>query len=298
MSGNSLFVQEEEEEEDIKPQVDMDDDIAMGDSGEDTTPKETTQETTDTTVSETATETPVVPSKHHLQFIKQEEEEADDVDEDDPIVESYSMFMAGKDENLHVLQFANKAKLIGKKATEHPIIAGARYKTKSNEWELDIPLDEDAFFNKYKAEDKWNGVDVQTLKGVGVPNEGQYAAFVKDKKIYLAPVKDVSQLRPYFKYIDSAIMESKKEESKQNPTPASQKAQMVTMSVKSVSDPSQNRLTGSLLAHKIAAEEDPKKLQWIEGTAVQFQETIIKEAHEHFLKPVDNEEKYVAKLFA
>lgn len=70
------------------------------------------------------------------------------------------------------------------------------------------------------------------------------------------------------------------------------------MSVKSVNDPSQNRLTGALLAHKIADEEDPKKLQWVEGTVEQFQETIVKESYEHILKPIDNEESYVSKLFA
>lgn len=281
MSGNSLFVQEEEDE--IKPQVDVEGDIDMIQEQE--------------TNGDKATEEVKKEVKHTLHLVKEEEEE-EEIDEEDPIVESYPMFMAGKEENLHVLQLVNKAKLVAKKSAEHPIVAAARYKKKSNLWELDFPIDEEAFFNKHKAEDKWDGVAVQTLKGVGVYNEGQYAAFVKDKQLYLTPVKYVSQLRPYFNYIDSSIQQTRKEESKQNQNPASQKAQMVTMSVKSVNDPSQNRLTGALLAHKVADEEDPKKLQWVEGTVEQFQETIIKESYEHILKPIDSEDSYDSKLFA
>lgn len=288
MSGNSLFVQEEEEEEDIKPQVDMEGDIAMTESSA-TIEEEKSVEPSKEEVKE--------EPKHKLHLVKMEPEE-EEIDEEDPIVESYPMFMAGKDENLHVLQFVNRAKLIGKKPAEHPIISAARYKKKSNLWELDIPLEEEAFFNKHKAEDKWDGVNVQTVKGVGVPNEGQYAAFVRNKQIYLAPVKDVSQLRPYFNYIDTSIQQTRKEESRYSQSAASQKAQMVTMSVKSVSDPSQNRLTGSLLAHKVADEEESKSLQWVVGTAEQFQETIAKDAYENVLKPIDTEESYTSKLFA
>lgn len=307
MSGNSLFVKEEEEEEDfeVKQPVDMEGDIDMiqEEDGVKTQSINIVKESQD----EADNNKNIVIKEAEQKSIdskKEEEEKAEEDllqegdDPDDPAIEVYPVFMAGKDENLHILQYVNKAKLVGKRLAEHPLISSARYKKASKLWELDLPLDEEAFFSKYKAEEKWDGVEVQTLKGVGVPNEGQYIAFIKKKKIYLAPVKDVSQLRPYFKYIDASVQKSKKEELKQNQNAAaSQKAQMVTMSVKSVNDPTQNRLTGSLLAHKIADEEKPKELQWIEGTVDQFQETLIKESHEHELKPIDNKESYVSKLF-
>lgn len=309
MSGNSLFVKEEEEEEDyeVRQQVDIEGDIDMIQESEHTEVR--SNDLVKESKNEIDDNTDVIKKEEDQKSInidKKEEEEEEDNDlsqegddEEDPVVEAYPMFMAGKDENLHILQYVNKAKLIGKRPTEHPLISSARYKKASKLWELDMPLDEEAFFSKYKAEDKWDGVEVQTLKGVGVPNEGQYIAFIKKKKIYLAPVKDVSQLRPYFKYIDASIQKIKKEESKKNQnTATAQKTQMVTMSVKSVNDPTQNRLTGSLLAHKIADEEASTDLQWIEGTVEQFQETLIKESHEHDLKPLDTRESYVSKLFS
>lgn len=308
MSNNSLFVKEEEEEEDyeIKQPIDMEGDIDMIQETEDSEIQ--SKNSIEESQNEADDNTDIVKKELDQKVIErnkdeEEEEEEEDLsqegdDEDDPVIEAYPMFMAGKDENLHILQYVNKAKLIGKRPTEHPLISSARYKKTSKLWELDLPLDEEAFFSKYKAEDKWDGVEVQTLKGVGVHNEGQYIAFIKKKKIYLAPVKDVSQLRPYFKYIDATIQKTKKEESKQHQnSAASQKAQMVTMSVKSVNDPTQNRLTGSLLAHKIADEEEPNELQWVEGTVEQFQETLIKESREHELKPIDNRESYISKLF-
>lgn len=223
---------------------------------------------------------------------------AKDIDDEvDPIVEEFPINIAGNEEDIHIFQYANKAKLIGKKLAEHPVIAAARYKSKSTLWELDIPLDDNAFFNKHKAEDDWDGVKIQTLRGVGVPNKGQYASFVANDQIYLVPVNTVAQFRPYFKYIDHSIQQTKQDELKQNPSAASQKAQVVTMSVKSVNDPSQNKLAGSLLAHKIAAEEIPTDLTWTETTFEQFKETIIQEAGEHILKPSETKEEYISKLF-
>lgn len=134
------------------------------------------------------------------------------------------------------------------------------------------------------------------MKGVGVKNDGQYVAFVANGEVYMAPVKTVAQLRPFFKYIDSAAQERRQEEYKQNANPQSQRAQVVTMSVKSVSDQANNRLTGSLLAHKIADEEDATELEWIESTFEQYKEGIMTESKEAILKPLDKDEDYLSKL--
>ncbi|CCK69262.1 DNA-directed RNA polymerase III subunit C37 KNAG_0C01490 [Huiozyma naganishii CBS 8797] len=281
MASNKLFVTEEEDEEDniSLEKVDQDGDITMREAGAGEATTEATAE---------AKPHKIGKSKHHRATI--------DSDEDDPVVEEFPINIAGNDEQLHVLQFASKPKVVGKKSAEHPIVADARFKTKSHIWELDIPLDEEAFFNKAKAEDNWNGVTFQTLKGVSVDNEGQYAAFVADKQLYLVPVKTISQMKPYFKYIDAVTQQNRKEESNRNPSAASQRAQVVTMSVKSVNDPSQNRLTGSLLAHKVADEEPARDMEWTEGTFEQFRDTILKDCSQHILKPVENEDKYLSKL--
>lgn len=279
MSSNKLFVTEDEEEDQV-PVVDNTDenkDIEMTDA-----------------VAENGSE--IANTDDKLEF-SDEEIEPEMEDEDDPIVESYSLHLAGHDEHLHVLQYANRPKMVERKATEHPIIGAARYKKKSELWELDIPLDVEAFYNTARAEDNWNSINFQTVKGVSVRNAGQYAAFIHDGKIYLSPVETVAQMRPYFKYIDTATQQSRNE-NRQNANPAaSQKAHVVTMSVKSVNDPTQNRLAGSLLAHKIADEEIPIDLQWLEGTFDQFKETIIKETRSHKLKAIDAKEDYVNNFF-
>ncbi|KAG0667468.1 DNA-directed RNA polymerase III subunit C37 [Maudiozyma exigua] len=230
-----------------------------------------------------------------------EDDESDENDvsrdsDDDPVVKEIPLNFAGKDENLHILQYINKLRLINHKLSEHPPIAAARYKSNSDLWEIDIPLDVKAFFNADKAQENWNGVQAQTLKGVGVSSESQYAAFMQDNQAYLVPIKTTTQLKPFFKYIDDVSLKKKQEESKLNPTAASQRAQVVTMSVKSVSDASQNRLTGSLLAHKVAEEEPSVELNWVENTVGQFRESIVKEVSEHIIKPVETNEEYVNNL--
>ncbi|CCD23543.1 DNA-directed RNA polymerase III subunit C37 NDAI_0B05100 [Naumovozyma dairenensis CBS 421] len=220
----------------------------------------------------------------------------EDEDEEDPIIESFPVNIAGNNESLYIFQYASKPKVVGKKPAEHPFINEARYKKKSSLWELDIPLDENSFFNSDKADGTWGKANIQTLKGVGVPNDGQYTAFVANGQIYLTPIKTVAQLRPFFNYIDASNQERKQEEHKQNASAHSQRAQVVTMSVKSANDQTHNRLTGSLLAHKVADEEESEALIWAENTYEQFKEDIIKETERTALKPLDTKEDYLTKL--
>lgn len=279
MSSNKLFVAEDYDEDPFPVSDDSGEnkDVEMGDNEADNNESHNTAD-------------------QKIEF-SDEEIEPEMEDEDDSIVESYPLYLAGHDEHLHVLQYANRPKMVERKAVEHPIIAAARYKKKSELWELDIPLDIEAFYNTARAEDDWNGVSFQTLKGVSVPNAGQYAVFVHNNKLYLSPVETIAQMRPYFKYIDTATQKARNENKQTNNPAASQKAHVVTMSVKSVNDPTQNRLAGSLLAHKIADEEIPIDLQWLEGTFDQFKETIINESRSHKLKPIETKDDYVNKFF-
>ncbi|SMN19296.1 similar to Saccharomyces cerevisiae YKR025W RPC37 RNA polymerase III subunit C37 [Maudiozyma saulgeensis] len=232
-----------------------------------------------------------------IRMIDEEEDEIDsDNDDDDPVVKEIPLNFGGKDENLHIFQYINKLRLVNHKPSEHPPISAARYKSKSSLWEIDVPLDSKAFFNEDKAKENWNGVEVQTLKGVGVNNICQYAAFMEDNQAYLVPVRTTAQLKPFFKYIDAVNLKRRQEESKLNATPASQRAQVVTMSVKSVNDSSQNRLTGSLLAHKVADEETQVDLNWAENTVRQFRESVIKESSESIVKPIESHEEYLNHL--
>ncbi|QLL33806.1 hypothetical protein HG536_0F01310 [Torulaspora globosa] len=235
-----------------------------------------------------AEEPPAVPQETH-------DDEA--VEEgDDPVIQEFALNIAGRDELLHVLQYANKAKKIGNRTADHPFIGACRYKPNSSVWELDIPVDDGAFFNKQRAEDNWGKADVQTLRGVGVENSGQYAGFVSNGEVYLVPVEKVAQLRPFFKYIDKASSDRKQEDAKRNVNPASQKSQVVTMSVKSVNDPTQHRLAGALLAHKVAEEEEPTELAWAENTFEHFKESVVAEANSHVLKPLGDEKNYEENL--
>lgn len=215
---------------------------------------------------------------------------------DDPVTQEFPLNIAGRDELLHVLQYANKSKRIGNRTADHPFIAACRYKPNSSVWELDIPVDDGAFFNKQRAEDNWGKADMQTLKGVGVENSGQYAGFVSNGEVYLVPVERVTQLRPFFKYIDKASSDRRQEDAKRNVNPASQKSQVITMSVKSVNDPTQHRLAGALLAHKVADEEDSTELAWVDNTFEHFKESVVAEANSHVLKPLGDEKDYEDNL--
>lgn len=217
-----------------------------------------------------------------------------DVDDDnDPVVEEIPLNIAGNGRHLQVFQYASRPRRVAGKAAKQPFIAAVRYKSNSSVWELDIPLDEQTFFNKDKAEADWDGVNIQTLKGVGVDNEGQYAAFVSDGQAYLIPVEKVAQLKPFFKYIDHANQQKRQEDAKQNVNPSSQRAHVITMSVKSVNDQTQNRLTGSLMAHKVADEESSVDMDWIDNTFEEFKDGMVKETDQHKLRPVKNDKDYL-----
>lgn len=79
-------------------------------------------------------------------------------------------------------------------------------------------------------------------------------------------------------------------------TAASQRSQVVTMSVKSVSDQSQNRLTGSLLAHKIADEDDYEEYEWTIDQFEQFKNAVIEESQKNILEPQQSTESYISSL--
>ena len=217
-------------------------------------------------------------------------------DDDDPVVEEIPLNMVGENRNLHVFQYINRPKLIGRKPSRHPEIAGVRYQRNSSVWELDLPLNDSTFFNKDKIERDWQGTNIQTIKGVAVENKGQFAGFVSDGQVYLVPVNKVTQLRPYFKYIDEANQQKKQEDAKQNVHPASQRAHVITMSVKSVNDQSQNRLTGSLMAHKIADEEKLTELNWQPENFEEFKDSVVTESSQHTLESSTTVQEYLTNL--
>lgn len=216
--------------------------------------------------------------------------------EDDPVVKEFPLNLINKDFNLHLMQYISKSKLLGKKHADHPLVVKAKHKQKSDLWELDIPLDESAFFNSNKSDVGWDEANIQTLRGVGVENTGQYAAIVVDNQLYLTKIKNVAQMRPTFKYLDSIAQKKRQDENKTNPSPANQRAQVVTMSVKSVNDQSQNRLTGSLLAHKIADEEQFDEYDWTENTFDSFKSEVIEESKRNILEPSQNPDSYFSSL--
>ncbi|KAL3228894.1 DNA-directed RNA polymerase III subunit RPC5 [Nakaseomyces bracarensis] len=234
-------------------------------------------------------------------FVREDDEDMMDVAdkvkmEDDPIVKEIPLNLINKDFDLHLMQYVSKPKLQGKKHAEHPLVVTARHKQKSSLWELDIPLDESAFYNNNKNDVEWDQANIQTLRGVGVENTGQYAAISVDNQLYLTKLRDVAQMRPTFRYLDSIAQKKKQDESKTNITPANQKAQVVTMSVKSVNDQSQNRLTGSLLAHKVAEEEEYIEYDWTENTFDDFKNDVVEESQKNILEPTQNSESYFSSL--
>ncbi|CCE61801.1 hypothetical protein TPHA_0B01280 [Tetrapisispora phaffii CBS 4417] len=218
-------------------------------------------------------------------------------DDADPVVSEIPLNLLGTSKDLHVFQYVNRTKISGRKPLKLPAAGKVRYQENSSMWELDIPLDDSIFFNKEKINKDWEANDYQTLRGVGVPNAGQYAGFESNGQMYLVPVNSVAQLRPYFKYIDDSNYKKKQDDIKQQTSNVPQRAHVVTMSVKSVSEQQQNRLTGSLMAHKILDEEEPLNLEWDRSeNGIKLKEDIIEEMKKHRLKAVCTEEQYLSNL--
>ncbi|SCU90418.1 LANO_0D08680g1_1 [Lachancea nothofagi CBS 11611] len=219
--------------------------------------------------------------------------------EDDPIVTEIPINLTNGPFPLHILQHPNKPRKTAQDAVLNPPVSQVRYRTKSALWELDVPVNTEVFYDKNRAEDDWESVAHQTLKGVSVPSEGQYVGMMSEDQLYLIPVQAVAQVRPFFKYIDTAAAQSRRDDddsrSQQFANPQARKAQVVTMSVKSSSEANQPRLGGSLLAHKIADEEKYQELEWIEGTFPQFQESVITEESRIRLQSVGDENDYLSK---
>ncbi|SCU78774.1 LAME_0A05754g1_1 [Lachancea meyersii CBS 8951] len=239
-------------------------------------------------------------------FVTEEDEDvvmtnetAEDAAENDPVVSEIPINLTNGPFPLHILQYLNKPRKIAQDAVLHPPVSQVRYKTKSALWELDVPVNTEVFYDKNRAEDNWDSVAHQTLKGVSVPSEGQYVGLMVQNELYLAPVEAVAQVRPFFKYIDSAAARAKRDDddlgSQQAANPQAKKAQMVTMSVKSSSEANQPRLGGALLAHKVADEEPPQELEWIEGTFPQFQQSVITEEARVRLQPLGKSDDYLSK---
>lgn len=226
------------------------------------------------------------------------EESQPDIDEEDPIVQEIPINLTQGPCPLHVLQFPNKPKKLNKTMHDHPVVGDVRFKEKSSLWELDIPLNTEVFFDKEKANETWDNVDIQTLRGVAVPkNETQYVGIMSQGQIYLLPIEKVAQMRPHFSYIDQHQLSRRDDESR-NKSSTSQpvKGQVVTMSVKSSSEANQNRLGGSLLAHKVADEEEATHLQWKDDTFDAFLMEVASDESAKPLVPVDDSSAYLSKL--
>lgn len=217
--------------------------------------------------------------------------------DEDPVVMEIPINLTRGPCPLHVLQYANKSKKLGKSLNSHPHISEFRYGDRTGLMEMDIPLNTQVFFDEIRSKEDWNDVKVQTLRGVGVPNEGQYVGIMFENQLYLLPIEKVSQMRPFFKYIDSTQLQKKQDDAmSQSQINAPKKAQVVTMSVKSSSEATQTRLGGSLLAHKIANEEDVIKLKWKEDTYEDFLNVITKPESRQQLEPIEDSCEYLNNL--
>ncbi|AET40729.1 DNA-directed RNA polymerase III subunit C37 Ecym_6353 [Eremothecium cymbalariae DBVPG len=225
----------------------------------------------------------------------------DEEDFNDPVVREIPLNITHGPCPIHVLQYANKSKKLGKRFVNHLPVSQVRYKEHSSLLELDIPLNTDVFYNQDRAKEDWDDVKVQTLKGVGVSNEGQYVGLMHDGQLYLMPVEKVAQIRPYFKYIDQKQQQRKHEDANiQNvmngASGTKQRAQVVTMSVKSSNEANQGRLGGSLLAHRIAEDEVSKELVWKEDTFESFLAEVTTEESREALIPKHESLAYLGKL--
>lgn len=163
--------------------------------------------------------------------------------------------------SLHVLQYATRPRRVAGVTVPPLPINSARVKPHSGIWELDVAVNNNAFYNAQKpgAPDNVEKPAEQTLRGVGVEVPGQHALVMREGIAHLMPVNTVAQLRPSFRYLDDAKAQQKDEEYRPS---AAQRAQVVTMSVRSVGDTAQQRLGGSLLAHKEEGEEAFVQAVW------------------------------------
>ncbi|KAL6940219.1 hypothetical protein ACO0QE_004115 [Hanseniaspora vineae] len=235
--------------------------------------------------------------------MKEDESDEEDADEeDDPVVKTIPINLNTLAYPINVFQYPTKPKKILGTKTElsHPSIAAIRLKPNSKQWEMDVPLEQNVFFDKEGSEEKWPNANIenQVLTSVTVSENGQYVAFYRDEQLYLLPVESFGQFRPLFKHIDSQNSTASAANAPANGASASGtgKTTVVTMSVKSSAEANQNRLGGALLAQKISEEETFKDLQWVDHTFEQFMETVMTEESRKKVESASSKDDYFAKL--
>ncbi|KAL6937984.1 hypothetical protein ACO0RG_004511 [Hanseniaspora osmophila] len=235
--------------------------------------------------------------------VQEDESDAEDYDEeDDPVVKSIPINLNTLAYPINVFQYPTKPKKLLGTRTElpHPSIAAVRLKPNSKQWEMEVPLEQNVFFDKEGSEEKWPNANIenQVLTSVTVSENGQYVAFYRDEQLYLLPVESFGQFRPLFKHIDSqngAVSATNAPTNGANSS-GTGKTTVVTMSVKSSAEANQNRLGGALLAQKISEEETFKDLQWVDHTFEQFMETVMTEESKKKVENASSKEDYFAKL--
>lgn len=129
----------------------------------------------------------------------------EDVDEDDPIVESIPLYMNALPErtkqSLHVLQYPGRPK-----SRPNTAACQTSIKPNSNYLQIKIPSDTSQFFDIDKLEDWGEQIAHQTVLGVldSTDEVGNYIAKIdaENKRVILIPIDSSVQLRSDFKYID------------------------------------------------------------------------------------------------
>ncbi|RCK65521.1 DNA-directed RNA polymerase III subunit RPC5 [Candida viswanathii] len=198
----------------------------------------------------------------------------EDVDEDDPIVDSIPLYMNSVPErvkqSLHVLQYPGRPKTRPNRTPNcHTSI-----KPNSKYLQIKIPTDTSQFFDVDKVEDWGEQIADQTVLGVLDSTEevGNYIAKVIDdgnhRRVVLIPVDSSVQLRSNFKYIDD--LDAKKNQQRrqlEHSTEAPTNVQILQTAAKHSINSGEflHALADSLKLVKRFDEEEWVNLTWKKG---------------------------------
>lgn len=141
-------------------------------------------------------------------FALQNSDEDDEIEDEDPIVETIPLIMndiSGPNQHLYVLLYPGKPK---SSFAGEPELATA-LKPKSKYLEVKVPLATDKFYDENRAEEWGVQVTEQALQGVlDRPRGGLCVGKIRvvdgQRQVVIIPVNGTTQLRPSFKYVDAA----------------------------------------------------------------------------------------------
>lgn len=199
---------------------------------------------------------------------KIDEDIVDDLDNQADVVREIPIYL-NKTSNLNLFQYITQTSNKQLKQSKGVVIPGARIKPGSNIVEVDVPLNEDKFYDADKAE-QWDHLRNETLSGTLMDFQGNYVLrSTAEGDIVLSNVDKLCQLRPVFHHIDEYNDKQIDTSSAGKEVGGSSGIQIVQMSAKSGGSENEVRYSSAIQTFKRSQVEEFENLNWVDASEAQ-----------------------------